>query len=402
MWVITDRFAHCLRCTKLFSTILNGRVYPSLTSQFWTLTNLATSITITSVSWRRYTETERHPYRRTKTATFSRFDKVPGKVIRCPACCFTQFFNIHRRMKFNDGKRKKNGYIPERPRPRTASQTWDSPTTCCCSQHFEEQLRKMLCGFKKSIEKAGRWIHLDKTKILINQSTINSDTKATWSWWHENRNIDKKRKREIFRSENLVLPTRNDGNQEPYQGCMGDIPQIQRRVDIEKQHAQTLYTAIRRHSITQQRTRKNDSIDATQDATTHHPNKKGNTKRFRNKILGPKKKLKKLTSKKCVAFDDESGDGQITTTHNDVDSEVSFEDDADDEIDTTLIEEEYWIEYVKRSTDDATEKMECVKIRCWNRTHKNEMERGIANRNITEWKMAETGCWMEPRIEIKI
>ena len=77
------------------------------------------------------------------------------------------------------------------------------------------------------------------------------------------------------------------------------------------------------------------------------------------------------------SIDDESGDGQSTTTHNDVDtthndgdSEVSFEDDADDEIDTTLIEEEDWIEYIKRSTEDAMEKMQCEKIRCWNRTQK--------------------------------
>ena len=38
--------------------------------------------------------------------------------------------------------------------------------------------------------------------------------------------------------------------------------------------------------------------------------------------------------------DDESGDGLSTTTHNDMDSDVSFEDDADEEIDTTSIEEE--------------------------------------------------------------
>ena len=66
---------------------------------------------------------------------------------------------------------------------------------------------------------------------------------------------------------------------------MGDIPQIQTRVDIEKLHAQTPSTAIRSHNTSdnmlrsrnmdsQQRTRKNDSIDATQDATTHHSNKK--------------------------------------------------------------------------------------------------------------------------------
>ena len=35
-----------------------------------------------------------------------------------------------------------------------------------------------------------------------------------------------------------------------------------------------------------------------------------------------------------------------------------------------MIEEEEWIEYIKRSTDEAIEKMENAKIRCWNKTHK--------------------------------
>ena len=39
----------------------------------------------------------------------------------------------------------------------------------------KEQLRKMLCEFKKSTEKVGLRIHPDKTKILSNQSIINSD-----------------------------------------------------------------------------------------------------------------------------------------------------------------------------------------------------------------------------------
>ena len=40
------------------------------------------------------------------------------------------------------------------------------------------------------------------------------------------------------------------------------------------------------------------------------------------------------------------------------------------EIVTTTIEEEDWIEYIKRSTDEAIEKMESAKIRCWIKTHK--------------------------------
>ena len=41
----------------------------------------------------------------------------------------------------------------------------------------EEQIRKMLCGFRNAIDNVGLRIHPDKTKILSNQSTINSDTK---------------------------------------------------------------------------------------------------------------------------------------------------------------------------------------------------------------------------------
>ena len=41
----------------------------------------------------------------------------------------------------------------------------------------KEQIRKMLCEFKKATEKVGLRIHPEKTKILSNQSTINSDTK---------------------------------------------------------------------------------------------------------------------------------------------------------------------------------------------------------------------------------
>ena len=161
---------------------------------------------------------------------------------------------------------------------------------------------------------------------------------------------------------------------------MGDIPQILTSVDIETLHAETPSTAIRVHSISdcllrsgnmgiQQRTRKNDSIDATQDATTHHPDKKG-YKKIEKHDFGTKEENEEIDINDMRSTDDESGDCQSTTTHNDVDSEVSFQDDADDEIETTLIEEEDWIEYIKRSTVDAMEKMECAKIRCWNRIHK--------------------------------
>ena len=97
--------------------------------------------------------------------------------------------------------------------------------------------------------------------------------------------LTKKRKREIFGPENLVPPTRDIGNQEQDQSSLGDFPQRQTRTDIKKIHAQSSIAPFRCHSLsdsllrsrnmdTEQRTRKNDSIDATQDATTHHPDEK--------------------------------------------------------------------------------------------------------------------------------
>ena len=62
--------------------------------------------------------------------------------------------------------------------------------------------------------------------------------------------------------------------------------------------------------------------------------------------------------------DDESGDGQSTKSKDDVDSEVTFDEDSDKEMDATTIEEEEWIDYMKRSTVDALDKMERAKIRC--------------------------------------
>ena len=68
--------------------------------------------------------------------------------------------------------------------------------------------------------------------------------------------------------------------------------------------------------------------------------------------------------------DDESGDNQSTKSKDDVDSEVTFEEDSEKEIDTVEIDEEDWIDYIRRSTAVALDKMERAKIRCWNKTHK--------------------------------
>ena len=44
--------------------------------------------------------------------------------------------------------------------------------------------------------------------------------------------------------------------------------------------------------------------------------------------------------------------------------------DTDEEIDTAEIEEEDWIDYMKRSTDEAMERTKTAKIQCWIKTHR--------------------------------
>ena len=90
---------------------------------------------------------------------------------------------------------------------------------------------------------------------------------------------------------------------------------------------------------------------------------------MKSRITEPKDEKGIVEKTENFNTDEESGDGQSTKSEDDVDSGVTFE-DSEKEIDTIEIEKEDWIDYIKRSTADALDKMEHAKIRCWNRTHK--------------------------------
>ena len=70
-------------------------------------------------------------------------------------------------------KEERNGNLLERPRTRLPKE----PAMFATSK---EQIRNMMCEFKKATEKVGLRIHPDKTKILSNQSNMNSDTKKIY------------------------------------------------------------------------------------------------------------------------------------------------------------------------------------------------------------------------------
>ena len=105
-------------------------------------------------------------------------------------------------------------------------------------------------------------------------------------------------------------------------------------------------------------------------------------KKIEKQDIEPKDEKGIVDKTENCSTDEESG--QSTKSEDDVDSGVTFDEDSEKEIDTIEIEEEDWIDYIKRSTVDALDKMERAKIRCWNRTQKNEMEIGTENCNITE------------------
>ena len=63
-----------------------------------------------------------------------------------------------------------------------------------------------------------------------------------------------------------------------------------------------------RNTDTEQRTRKNDSIDATQDATTHHPRRTENNKKIEKQDIEPKDEKGIDDKTQNCSIDDESGD----------------------------------------------------------------------------------------------
>ena len=66
-------------------------------------------------------------------------------------------------------------------------------------------------------------------------------------------------------------------------------------------------------------------------------------------------------------------------THTTIRTATSFENETDEEIDTTAMEEEEWIDYMKRNCKDE----ECKYPILDQKSQKNEMEAGAENRIST-------------------
>ena len=71
-------------------------------------------------------------------------------------------------------------------------------------------------------------------------------------------------------------------------------------------------------------------------------------KKIEKKDIGPKAENGQVDITEMCSTDDESGDDQSTKTQDDVESEVTLEDDLDEEMDATTIEEEDWIDHKEK------------------------------------------------------
>ena len=154
---------------------------------FLTSSNRATSITITSGSWRRYTETKRHLYRPTKRAT----RKEPNVMISLSSL---RIYRIH---KTTSSAGKRNDNPSEWQRPWLSHESEDLPTTCFCSHSLKNSFKTCCANSREVLKKVGLRIHPEKTKIVSNQSSLSSDKKKKWKsmtliskYWQEEKAWD--------------------------------------------------------------------------------------------------------------------------------------------------------------------------------------------------------------------
>ena len=181
-------------------------------------------------------------------------------------------------------KEKRNGNLLERPRTRLPNLRFADDVMLFATS--KEQMRNMMYEFKKATEKVGLKIHPDKTKILSNQSTMNSNTKRHIKVGEMSIEILAKSESMKYLGQRISFHQQETlETKSRIRAAWATFHKYRQALTTKKILAQSSIVPFRCHSFsdsllrsrnmdTEQRTRKNDSIDATQDATTHHPDEK--------------------------------------------------------------------------------------------------------------------------------
>ena len=185
--------------------------------------------------------------------------------------------------------------------------------------------------------------------------------------------------------------------QQSYQGSLDDVSQIQGGADFKKLLAQTPSPTVRRSNNYDDMLHigNMDTHQRAQSAQREMLRLTIQTKRrYKNIAKHIVKNSDHINDIDSSCTNDESEDRKGDTSHNDQDSDVSFEIDNDEEIDAAEIEEEEWVEYIKKSTIEAIEKMENERTRCWKLTQR-KMKWRLAMRIAT----SQTERWLTKAAE---
>ena len=259
-----------------------------------------------------------------------------------------------------------------------------------------ERLREMLCEFKASTEAVGLGIHPDKTKILSNQDkvkakeiTVNNFKIEVLAKGDSARYLGQK----ITFEEQEIEEIKKQAD-----SSVGSVPQIPSRAYLERlpivpqtsplRNGHHAYIDLRQWNMgINTKTWKDDQDCATKDASPYRTDKR-KYKSKKDVAKNMEEEIKNQADQESKgATDKETEKGSDHNSNTDQDSDVSFQEDAEEEIDSTE-NEEYWIEYIKRSTKEAEEHMEKQKIPCWIETHRRlnwRMARRIVSLPDKRW-----------------
>ena len=232
----------------------------------------------------------------------------------------------------------------------TASRTWDLPTTWSCLQppknrygkwcmNSRRQPREWDSGFTQTRRRfsATRAPSIRTQKDILKSVTWASkcwqDMKAWNIWARESRSTNKRHWKSRAGSEQLGRPSTNaDKCWRQKTTCSNIVydfstPQFLRLSATQQEHGHRTRTT--KEWFNRRNARCYDSLS-----------RQKKFKKNEKQDIEPKEEKGNVDITEICSIDDESDDGQSTKSKDDVDSEVTFEEDSYEEMDTIEIEEE--------------------------------------------------------------
>ena len=252
------------------------------------------------------------------------------------------------------------------------------------------KLRDMLCEFKISTEAVGLGIHPDKTKILSNQDKmkvkeIEIDNikieilgkTASARYLGQKITFEDQETEEIKNRLKAAWAAFHKYLQEltskDYRLCHR-LRLFNMVVTPTMTYASSTWTLTQKHEKMIKTTQQKMLRLIVQTKRRYKSKKNENGQKRRGHRKSGKKEEGDTTDK-------ETNEGSEQDSKKDQDSDVSFQEDADEEIDATENEGD-WIDYIKRSTNEAEEHMEKHNVGCWIEVHRR-MKWRMARRIIT-------------------